>query len=704
MSAELLSPLPETRVVTGPRFASPGEAAASHVTAFFRRPFGALCTLLAAVLVVYAPSLNAQFLWDDLALVRNNLLIRSPRFGVEIFRHTLFNGDSNFYRPTQTLVFLADYWCWALNPFGYHLTSVLIHAANAFLLCLVLRRTLPVMLTFPDDKRRTDWMALGLALLWAVHPVHSAAVAYVSGSADSLAMMFCLSAWLLCERALRATQPVLRTFLAADAFGCLLFGLCSKEIAGIWLLLYFGYLFTLRPGTSGRGRWTVVLVGVAAVGIYVGLRHLPPAPPSPPPLPPLPAKSLLMLRALGDYGSLMLFPDKLFMERQVFAAPGLANPADASVYFALGVAGVMMLVAFTAGVLWRGRGQTLRRVGVVWFMVGFLPVSNLFSLNASVAEHWLYLPSIGFLLFLAGVALDMPPLFRGRGALAALAVVILLLGMRTWFRTFDWMDELTFFRQTIADGGDVPRARAGLAAAYRRADADGDAIAVLRDVVARYPNVLSSRINLANALARQGNLAEAKSLLERTAADLFARGGNDPREVLTTIKGLDQLEAGDPAWPEHRHALFASAVRRHPDSWELVEFGTNDFLSTGDSAQALALVRHYAAAHWWHEPSHYALGRVEADRGDSAAALADWAEAARLDVYDAASPSAAAVLCLQQNRLGEAHDWQAMAVRRQPDSPRARVLFAEVLQRQGNDAEAGRQLARADQMMKATDR
>ena len=330
-------------------------------------------------------------------------------------------------------------------------------------------------------------------------------------------------------------------------------------------------------------------------------------------------------------------------------------------------------------------------------------MSNLIPLNASVAEHWLYLPSIGFLLFLAGVALDMPPLFRGRGALAALAVVIVLLGARTWFRTFDWMDELTFFRQTIADGGDVPRARAGLAAAYRRADADGDAIAVLRDVVARYPNVLSSRINLANALARQGHFAEAKSLLEQTAADLFARGGNDPREVLTTIKGLDQLETGDPAWPEHRHALFASAVRRHPDSWELVEFGTNDFLSKGDSTQALALVRHYAATHWWHEPSHYALGRVEADRGDSAAALADWAEAARLDVYDAGSPSAAATLYLKENRLAEAHDWQAMAVRRQPDSPRQRMLFAEVLRRQGNAAEASRQLARADQMVKATD-
>ena len=369
-------------------------------------------------------------------------------------------------------------------------------------------------------------------------------------------------------------------------------------------------------------------------------------------------------------------------------------------YLALGVAGVMMIVAFTAGVLWRGRGQTLRRVGAVWFTVGFLPISNLFALNASVAEHWLYLPSIGFLLFLAGVVLDLPPLFRGRGALAALAVVIVLLGGRTWLRTFDWTDELTFFRQTIADGGDVPRARAGLAAAYRRADADGDAITVLRDVVARYPNVLASRINLANALARQGNLAEAKSLLEQTAADLFARGGKDPQEVLTTIKSLDRLEADNPAWPARRRALFASALSRHPDAWELVDFGVKDFRREGDSAQALALVGRYAATHWWHEPSHYALGRIEADLGDTAAALAAWNEAARLDVHDAEAPCASAALCLQENRLDDALRWQSLAVRRQPDSPRQHLLFAELLRRRGNPAEADRQLAQANQLLK----
>ena len=383
---------------------------AKGLSFLLRRPFCVLLVLLAAVLMAYAPSLGGRFLWDDTTLVVHNLLIRSPLFCLEAFRHTLFNGDSNFYRPTQTLIFIADYGVWALDPFGYHLTSILIHAANAFLLYLVLRRVLPSLL--PDYTGREiaiGAMALAVALVWALHPVHSAAVAYVSGSADSLAMLFCLTAWLCCERALAATRPLPRLGWSAGGGTALLLGLCAKEIAFVWLVIFGVCLFGLRGReTSRRAKGLVIAAAAAALLVYGGLRHLPPAPPAPPPMPVLPARGLLMIRALGDYGSLMLFPDKLFMERQVFAAPGLAQPEDESFYRALAAAGALMLVAFAAGAFWPGRGRNLRRFGAGWFLFGFLPISNLFSLNASVAEHWLYLPSIGFLLFLAGVVLDLP--------------------------------------------------------------------------------------------------------------------------------------------------------------------------------------------------------------------------------------------------------------------------------------------------------
>lgn len=716
MSADLLSvPAPPPADPFPPDAAHPPagslpvERPVAGLIKTLRGPLGVLLALAAVVMTAYAPSLGGRFLWDDTTLVAHNLLIRSPLFCLEAFRHTLFNGDSNFYRPTQTLLFIADYRLWALDPFGFHLMSVLIHAANAFLLFLVLRSVLPSLLS--DEARANGTagaVAFAVALVWSVHPVHSAAVAYVSGSADTLAMLFCLTAWRCCERALTSTRPRPRAGWAAGAFGALLLGLCAKEIAFVWLVIFGACLFGLHgKTTSRRAKWGVVAVSASALLVYAVLRHLPPVPPAPPLAPVLPARGLLMIRALGDYGSLMIFPYKLFMERQVFAAPGLANPQAAGFYHALAAAGVLTLAALAAGAWWPGHGRALRRFGASWFLFGFLPISNLFSLNASVAEHWLYLPSIGFLLFLAGVALDLPISSvprRHLPRLAATAVLLIaaVLGTRTWYRTFDWADELTFFRQTIADGGDVPRARAGLAAAYSHQHDDAQAIAVLRDVVTRYPKVLASRINLANALGRQGQTAEACTILEKAAADLLSRDGN-PLEVVAVIHSLDGLETDDSDWTARRRALLDASTRRHPESWELVQLGVQDGEKAHDPARALALVGPFASAHWWHAPAWFSTGRVEAELGRTDEALATWTQAARLDVHDAAAPSAAAILCLQIGRLDAARVFQGEAVSRAPDSPRQHALFARVLERCGDSAGADAQTALANTLVSQAD-
>ena len=704
-----------------PRPAAPAPGRPALSVSLLRRPLGALLLLVSAVVAAYAPSLDGQFLWDDIFLVRRNLLIRSPLFCLEVFRHTLFDNESNFYRPTQTLTFLANYWAWGLNPFGYHLTSIAIHAANAFLLFLVLRGVLGALLppavdTAParaDAGRRSGWLALALALLWAVHPVHSAAVAYVSGSADSLAMLCCLTAWLACERALAATRPWEQPGWGALAFGGLLLGLCSKEIAGIWLAIFGVYLFVLRPGLgSRRARLGMIAGSALALGFYLCLRHLPPPALAPPPAPKMPAKWLLMLRALGDYGSLMLYPKELFMERQVFAAPGLSRPEDDALYLSLALAGVGMLTAFAAGAWWQGRGRTLRRFGAGWFLLGFLPVSNLFTLNASVAEHWLYLPSIGFLLFLAGVAVDLPVgrLFPAAGdgrraavpaLVLALAVLLpaLALGARTWLRTFDWLDELAFYRQTVRDAGDVPRARMGLATSLSRQHDEKDAITLMREVIQRYPKVLTPRINLASALVHQGQTAEAKSLLEKAVGE-FAGHDNNPHEVVAVVADLDKVAGADPAWPARKAALLEDTLHRHPDTWDVVLIGIQQPAGVPPTARAMAQVTAFVANHWWHGPARLQLGCMDVALGRTTEALAAFRQAARLDVHDDNALAAAAELCLHENRLDEAVAYQQGAVRRRPDSPQQRFVFARILQRHGDAAQANRQLAMANALVR----
>ena len=198
--------------------------------------------ILLACLLAYAPVLHGKFLWDDLYLVGGNPFFRSPRFFLEVFRHYLFlDSFSVYYRPVQNLSYILDYAIWNQDTFGYHLSNILFHAASAFLLFLVVRRCLRAMPLENTSPNFVDAASFAVALLWAVHPIHNAAVAYVSGRADSIAMMFALAGWLLFLNGKRNIAAL------ALAPVCVLAALCAKEIALIWIALFAVYLFALSP-------------------------------------------------------------------------------------------------------------------------------------------------------------------------------------------------------------------------------------------------------------------------------------------------------------------------------------------------------------------------------------------------------------------------------------------------------------------------
>src|SRR5205823_4611677 len=265
--------------------------------------------------------------------------------------------------------------------------------------------------------------------IWMVHPVHSAAIDYISGRADSLAFVFSAGAWLLVLRAritkTRLLKPIL--YLLAALAGVL--ALCSREIACIWMVIFLVHTLAFTRGIGKNVKITTIVCCVLVLGAYAELRQLPVARAEKGVTEnwSAPVRGTLMLRALGDYGRLMVFPGNLHMERSIF------DPGDylsreswrksvASEY--LSILGLVVLAAFTYGCARRGVGQRARIMGTVWFFAGYLPISNIVQLNATVAEHWLYLPSVGFLIFFAGCTLDLPRRFRvGLTAVAVVAIV-----------------------------------------------------------------------------------------------------------------------------------------------------------------------------------------------------------------------------------------------------------------------------------------
>ena len=144
-----------------------------------------VCLLLVvAALVVYTPALNSGYIWDDDAHVVNNQHLRSLNGLKKIWFEV---GTTQQYYPMVYSAFWLAYHLWELDPFGYHLVNVLLHAANALLLWVVLRR-----LGISGS--------LIIAAVFALHPVHVESVAWITETKNTLSSFFYLLSMLLCIR------------------------------------------------------------------------------------------------------------------------------------------------------------------------------------------------------------------------------------------------------------------------------------------------------------------------------------------------------------------------------------------------------------------------------------------------------------------------------------------------------------------------
>src|SRR6266850_3137601 len=218
----------------------------------------AYLAVFAAAVAVYLPALRYGFLinWDDPTYIVNNPLIRawSRSNLLEIFTKPYF---ANFL-PLHLVSYMVDYSLWGLNPTGYHLQSIALHALNAVLAMLVVRRMLG-----------SSAVAFLAALLFAVHPSHVEAVAWISIRKDLLSTMFALLTLYFYLRASSAT-PIRWGSYAASVV-CFTLGLLSK-VSIVTLPLFLLLLDRFKPEGEPRNPWIKDLaskIPYALVGLWL---------------------------------------------------------------------------------------------------------------------------------------------------------------------------------------------------------------------------------------------------------------------------------------------------------------------------------------------------------------------------------------------------------------------------------------------------
>ena len=308
-----------------------------------------------------------------------------------------------YFRPLSTLSFVVDRALWGRSPLGFHLTSLLLHAATTLLVHAVALR---LLVSGP-----AAWFA---AALFALHPCHAEAVLWVSARADLLCALFYLAAFLCHLRGRIETRGRLAWWTASAAL--LALSLMAKEMAvTLPAVVMLEIALFPRGETLGR-RLRGPFLAAAVVVFYLVWRSSVIGPLGLPPRPFALAPGDPGFASQGLVASLQYLADLVLF---VPADPVVTRPFWQGHPFALAL--VATLAAATLLSLLRAVRGPQRG-----FALGFTALALLPVLPLTVGEHFLYLPSFGYCL-LVGAKLapsDVPASARSRAPLVALGVLI----------------------------------------------------------------------------------------------------------------------------------------------------------------------------------------------------------------------------------------------------------------------------------------
>ncbi len=544
--------------------------------------------LLLLIGLAYAGAYRGVLVFDD-------ELLTQPAAEALAERLLAFGGKDSPYagRPLTAASFLLDA-RWFGRPtaagevvgVGPRSVGLAIHAAAALALCALLRRSLARV---PALAPHAAALAFATAALWAVHPVQTAAVTYVSQRAETLAGLFTLLALLALARSARSGHP--QRWWAAMGLASVLAAAAKETGAAVplLLLLYDRAFLDAGPETAARTRRRAIAATLATTWLLVAaLVASDPRPRSVSferdGLTPL---SYLLTQAEGmiAYVRLILWPSALQFD---FGWPVVPVTSPADLWRLLPRYGPALLATSLALVVTVWAVVRRPRAGfpaAAWFVL-LAPSSSVLPIATEIlALHRLYLPSAalltGVVVAASGLArasshrlFRSPALARGT-ALALLAAALAGLVAATRHENALFSSEIALWSRDVERDPGNPRALLSLGLALGRAGRQDEALETLERAVAaslaievpRHP-LLPLAVDHAGVALRRAGRAERATHYLRWAVELSP---DQPRVYLaygSALAAAGQLEAAADAQRD--------ALSRFPDfaeaRWNLVAF------------------------------------------------------------------------------------------------------------------------------------
>lgn len=423
--------------------------------------------LVALSLLAFWPGLTGGFMFDDFSNIVRDKMVHAESIDMESLRRAANAYSGPPGRPLATMSLAVDHATWGLNPWGFKLTNVFLHALNALLVFALVRRLLPL------SDAPSPWgtvPAFAIAALWAIHPLQVSTVLYVIQRMEMLSLSFVLIG-LLAYLHGRQRQIEGRTgwvwLVASGVLACL--GLFAKESAALFPAYTLALELTVLqfrssdPRTSRTLKLAYVAASTAAAALFVFwvlpkygsaeayyIRDFS-----------LTERLLTQLRVVPMYLGWIVLPRPssfVFYYDSFPISRGWLDPATT-------LFGGLFLVAVLAAALGLRRRLPLVSLGLLWFLASHLLTSNVFPLEL-VFEHRNYFSVLAVLLAIADIVRRTPESDVPRVRQIALVLVIVgFLGL-TLIRSATWGNSLNLSMALVQKNPNSSRASMDLGEHY----------------------------------------------------------------------------------------------------------------------------------------------------------------------------------------------------------------------------------------------
>ena len=566
-----------------------------------------LITLL--IILVYSNSFQNSFQYDDFHVIVQNPAIKNPASYSEfLLNPQLGSGtvrETSGYRPLLMASFALNYLMGGLDVFGYHLINFFLHTLCAFFVFYI---TLSFFRISPSEEeinpRRPQLTALFAALIFALHPLQTESVTYITGRSNLMTAFFFLAAfWAYMEYGL--TQRVHHLFLSSFSYAC---ALLVKETAVTFLLILalFNILFPLGRTRKRRIFSLLPPIGLTAVYLTVRVHFFGSLQYDSQPLRPLYDNLLTQFRAWVHYLVTLVVPLNLNVDYDFRISHSLLEE---------GVILSIFILALLGFIIWKV-SRVSRPVGffALWFAINLLPTNSLVSLQDVITDRWLYLPSVGYAVIMA---LAAEWIFRAkvRGGNRArkiiffflCALVVELYGFATVLRNFTWASYWTLWEDAVAKSPNKSRPHLALGLGLNQAGRTAEAIEELKKAAQLNPKGGEPYLNLGYIYFNQGKLEEARQAFQKAIVltpRLSAEGHNNLGAVYLlqgrNEEGIKELQL---------------ALKERPHYSRPYSSLGNFYEKEGDIDKAISCMEQAAKLEPEFVPAHEALVRLYEKKG-----------------------------------------------------------------------------------------